>query len=92
MSIHQQNDPGTPGPDPKKSKQKDIEAESEGTEIVNGQNQTQVTNDSDMAPIDINESTVSEEDNDEKINNLRDALNSDSLPLPPDEQDNSIVN
>jgi hypothetical protein len=87
-----QKDPGTPGPDPKKSKQKEVDAETGGTEIVNGQSQTQVTNDSDIPISGANESPVPEEENDEKNNNLRDALNSDSLPLPPDERDNSLVN
>ncbi len=86
------NDQHDPGPDPRKGKQKDVEAETEEKEIVNGQSQTQVTNDSEVPEGETNDSTASEEENDEKINNLRDALNSDNMPLPPDERDNGIVN
>lgn len=92
MYTQDQNDPGAPGPDPKKNKQKDGEAETEGTEIVNGLSQTQVTNSSEVPAEEPNDSTTSEEENEEKLNNLRDALNSDNLPLPPDEGNNRIVN
>jgi hypothetical protein len=93
---HMQNNnetfPGTPDPDPKKSKPKDIEAESEGTEVVNAQSQSQVTNCSETPATETDEPPISEEEKVVKINNLRDALNSDNMPLPEDERDNDIVN
>lgn len=92
MQSNLQALPDTGAPDPKKSKPKDINPELEDTDVVNGQSQSQVTNDSEMPEPEPDDPSVSEEDRDEKINNLRDALNSDAMPLPDDERDDEIVN
>ncbi len=92
MQTHLQKHKGPADPGPKKSQPKDVEGTTETREIVNGQSQTQVTNNRDVPAVETNESTTSEEEKDEKTNNLRDALNSDNMPLPTDEGDNGIVN
>ena len=79
-------------PDPKKPKPQDILSETEGEELVNGQSDTQIINSSDPLPADTIEDMPSEEEEDEKLNNLRDALNSDELALPPDERDDDVMN
>jgi hypothetical protein len=92
MQSNKETLPGAPDPDPKKMKAKDIEAESDASEVVNGQSQSQVTNSSETPATETDEGSISEEEKDEKINNLRDALNSDNMPLPEDERDNDVVN
>ena len=51
-----------------------------------------MTNDSEPQEAAPEDPIETEEEMDEKKNNLRDALNNDNLALPPDERDDSIVN
>ena len=80
---------------PKDRKDKPFTTETEDTDIVNRQSQNRVTNTGDeliagSQAKDENEPT--EEDQDEELNNARDALNDDNYSLPPDERDDEALN
>jgi hypothetical protein len=80
---------------PKDHKYKFLTTEAEDTDIVNGQSQNQVTNAGDELT-GTSEATddreLTEEEQDEELNNARDALNNDNYPLPPDERDDTDLN
>lgn len=92
MKVNNEFQQSTPGPDPKKSQLKDDLTDASEQDVVNSQSDAQVTNDSGLSAQEAYDTPESEEAMDEKINNLRDALNSDSLPPLPDEEGNGIVN
>ena len=80
---------------PKDPKDKAFRTVTEDPDIVNRQSQSRVTNTGDELTAgseseDENEPT--EEDQDEELNNARDALNDDNYSLPPDERDDEALN